>query len=147
MLRELVVLAYVDKFRAAEVLAVLRRTRMGSNISLDDAVCIVRNTDWTVTLQQSVDLSQQHLRSTAFWRELVASVVPAPRLFDCRTNAERFGLTPGFKRQLGAELPPGSSAVLLLISSCVLDHYAAELYRFGGRLLHAPLSVGTYGEA
>jgi uncharacterized membrane protein len=138
--RKLVVLAYADEYRAAEVLATLHRLQFGSDIPLGDAVAIVRSMDWTVTLQQSVDLSEPHVRSTCFWRQFVASLVPAPGTFDCRMSAEKFGLTEDFRRELNSELPPGSSAIFLLVPSCSLDRHISELHRFGGRLLHAPVS-------
>jgi len=140
LVRQLVVLAYADEYRAAEVLATLQRLHLGSDVPVGNAVSLVRALDWTVTLHQSVDLSDQYVPSTAFWRQFVASLVPAPGTFDCRASAEKFGLTENFKRELNGELPPGSSAVFLLVPACSLDRRIEELHRFGGRLLHAPVT-------
>jgi uncharacterized membrane protein len=138
--KQLVVLAYADEYRAAEVLATLQRLHLGSDLPVANAVSLARAMDWTVTLHQSVDLREPHLRSTAFWRQFVASLVPAPGTYDCRTTAANFGLNEDFKRALNSELPPGSSAVLLLVPPCVLGEHISELHRFGGKLLHAPVS-------
>jgi len=135
-----VVLPYADEFRAAEVLATLHRLHVGSDLSVADAVCCVRATDWTVSLQQSVDLSARQTSSTGFWPEFVASLVPTPGAFARSPVAETFGLTEHFKRALGAELPPGSSAVLLLVPPSSLERHIAELHRFGGKLLHTAVS-------
>ncbi|MBV9582342.1 MAG: hypothetical protein JO057_27470, partial [Chloroflexi bacterium] len=54
---DLVVLAYADEHRAAEVLAALRRLRSGAFADVDDALYVVRRTDWTVLLSREVDLS------------------------------------------------------------------------------------------
>jgi uncharacterized membrane protein len=139
LVKELVVLAYADEYRAAEVLATLQRLHAGSDLPVSDAVSVTRAMDWTVTLHQSVDLSQQWVRSTEFWRAFVASLVPTPGTFDCRTSAANFGLCEDFKRALNSELPPGSSAVLLFMPFFSLDQHIDELHRFGGALLHAPV--------
>jgi uncharacterized membrane protein len=146
LVRQLVVLAYADEYRAAEVLATLQRLHVGSDLPLSDAVSLVRATDWTVTLHQSIDLSELHVCSTGFWRQFVASLVPAPGTFDCRASATKFGLSENFRRELSSELPPGSSAVFLLVPSCALDRHIAELHRFGGRLLHTPVSGLEHGD-
>ena len=135
------VLAYADEYRGAEVLATLRRLHQGADLALADAACFVRATDWTVTLHHSVDLSEQPWRSAGFWRDVVVSLVPAPGTFDCRVSVGKLGLTEDFKRELAAELPPGSSAVLLLVPPLLVERYVAELYRFGGKLLHTPISL------
>jgi uncharacterized membrane protein len=144
--KQLVVLAYADEYRAAEVLATLQRLRVGSDLPVSDVVSVTRALDWTVTLHQSVDLSQQRVRSTEFWREFVASLVPTPGTFDCRASAANFGLCQDFTRALNAELPPGSSAVLMLVPYFSLDQHIDELHRFGGALLHAPVARLNHNE-
>jgi uncharacterized membrane protein len=139
LVKQLVVLAYADEYRATEVLATLQRLHLGSDLPVVDAVSVARALDWTVILHQSVDLSEPHLRSTAFWRQFVASLVPAPGTHDCPTTAANFGLSEDFKRALNSELPPGSSAVFLLVPPCSLGEHISELHRFGGKLLHAPV--------
>jgi uncharacterized membrane protein len=143
--RQLVVIAYTDEYRAAEVLATLQRLHLGSELPLTDAVCLVRATDWTVKLHQSIDLAARDERATGVWRRLAANLVTAPGIFDCRARAGDFGLTDSFKRELGAELPPGSSAVLLLVPPPLLNRYVADLHRFGGKLLHTPIAMCALG--
>src|SRR6478672_562473 len=78
VVKQLVVLSYVDEHRAAEVLALLQRLHTGSNVQLDNAVGVVRGTDWNVKLHHGTDLSEPDDSSARFWQGLVASLVLTP---------------------------------------------------------------------
>jgi len=139
--KQLVVLTYVDEHRAAEVLALLHRLHTGSSVKLDNAVGVVRATDWNVTLHHGTDLSEPNDPSAHFWRGLVASLVLAPGTGDCRRRGEDYGIAPSFERDLRAAFPPGSSAVFMVLAETTLAELRAQLYRLGGTLLHTPIAV------
>jgi uncharacterized membrane protein len=138
--KQLVVLAYVDEHRAAEVLALLQRLHTGSAVQVDDAVAIVRATDWNVKLHHDMDLSDPEEPSAHFWRGLVASLVLAPGTGDCRRSGQDYGITPAFERELHAALPPGSSAVLMVMTGSTLERLSAELHQLGGTVLNTPIT-------
>ena len=77
-LSHLVVLAYADEYRAAEVLATLQRLHTGAVLDAQDAMSVMRATDWSVTLHYGAELGSDAERSGQFWRTLIASLLLAP---------------------------------------------------------------------
>lgn len=144
MVKQLVALAYVDEHRAVEVLALLQRLHTGSALPVDDAVGVVRRTDWNVKLHHGMDLAEPEDTAIPFWRGLIASLVLAPGTADCRGTGQEYGLTPGFVHELRLAMPPGSSAVFMLVTEGTLAALLDELYRLGGRLLNSPIASHTF---
>jgi uncharacterized membrane protein len=144
VVNQLVVLAFVDEHRAAEVLAMLRRWDAGCAFQDENAACVVRATDWNVTLTHATHLARRDDAPRQFWRGLVASLVLAPGTADCRVNGQDYGLAPEFEADLRAALPPGSSAIFLLVSALTLAQVLPDLHRCGGTLLQTPIDVGTW---
>jgi uncharacterized membrane protein len=138
---DLVVLAYADEHRAAEVLATLQRLRNGSIFEVLEAVCVVRRTDWTVILQQAVDLAVADDTSSRFWRGLISSLILTPGATPLRINVGEYGIEPGFERRLRGALPPGSSAVFLIVPAGGLRRLAPYLRDFGGTLAATPIEL------
>jgi uncharacterized membrane protein len=136
---DLVALAYADEYRAAEVVAGLRRLRTGAFAEVVDIVAVVRRTDWTVLLCREVDLSLADDCCLRFWRGLVSSLILAPGLANVRSKLVDYGVDPAFERRLTAALPPGSSAVLVIVPPNALRKFAAALDSFGGTLCKTPI--------
>jgi len=141
LVKQLVVLTYVDEHRAAEVLAMLQRLHTGHVFQDDNAVCVGRATDWNVKLTHGMDLSRLDDQPRQFWRALIASLVLAPGTADCRGSVQDYGIAPEFERDLHANLPPGSSAVFIIAPPPLLSEIEPDLYRCGGTLLHTMISV------
>ena len=141
LVNQLVVLAFVDEHRAAEVLAMLRRLDAGCALEEEHAVCVVRATDWNVTLTHATHLGRRDERPRQFWRGLVASLILAPGTADCRGSPRDYGIGPEFEGELRAALPPGSSAVFLLVPPLTVRHILPDLHRCGGTLLHTAIDV------
>ena len=141
--KQLVVLAYVDEYRAVEVLGLLQRLHTGSIVPLEDAVGVIRGTDWNVRLHHGMNLAQPEDACLRFWRGLVASLVLAPGTADCRRTGRDYGILPTFERDLRANLPPGSSAVFMIVADATLEQLMVDLYRLGGTLLHSPLAMSA----
>jgi uncharacterized membrane protein len=141
LVKQLVVLAYVDEHRAAEVLAMLQRLHTNYVFQDDNAVCVVRATDWNVKLTHGTDLGRVDDEPRQFWRALVASLVLAPGTADCRRSGQDYGIGPEFERELHANLPPGSSAVFIIVPPPMLSEIVPDLYRCGGTLLQTSISV------
>jgi uncharacterized membrane protein len=144
VVKHLVVLAFVDEHRAAEVLAMLRRLNAGCAFQDENAACVVRATDWNVTLTHATHLARRDDTPRQFWRGLVASLVLAPGTADCRVSGQDYGIAPEFEAELRAALPPGSSAIFLVVSALTLTHVLPELHRCGGTLLQTPIDVGRW---
>ncbi|MBV9328555.1 MAG: DUF1269 domain-containing protein [Chloroflexi bacterium] len=141
MVKQLVALAYVDEHRAVEVLALLQRLHTDSAVPVQDAVGVVRGTDWNVKLHHYMDLAQPEDAAVPFWRGLIASLVLAPGTADCRKTGQDYGLLPEFEHELRMAMPPGSSAVFMLVTESTLAALLDELYRMGGTLLNSPIAL------
>lgn len=139
VVNQLVALAYVDEHRAVEVLALLQRLHAGSALPVDDAVGVIRGTDWNVRLHHGMDLAKSEDTAIPFWRGLIASLVLAPGTADCRKSVQDYGLTPQFEHELRMAMPPGSSAVFMLTTESTLAASLQELHRLGGTLLNSPI--------
>ena len=137
---DLVVLAYADEHRAGEVMATLHRLRpttaAGEAI---DAVCIVRRTDWTVTLNHEEELATPNEASMDYWRSLISTLILTPGTASLRSKVAEFGITADFERRVLAALPPGSSAVLMIVAPQTLDRLEPALQCFGGTMLITPI--------
>ncbi len=136
---DLVALAYADEYRAAEVLASLRRLRTGAFAEVVDVVSVIRRPDWTVLLSRDVDLAVTDDCCLQFWRGLVASLILAPGVATLRGNVVDYGVDPAFERRLSAELPPGSSAVLAIVPAGARRRITLALDSFGGTLCQSPI--------
>jgi uncharacterized membrane protein len=143
----LVVLAYADEFRGAEVLATLERLRTTSRPDFEDAACVVRRADWTVLVYRRVKLADEDECCTRFWRGLVASLILTPGAASGRETTLAYGIEPDFERRLTAALPPGGSAVLMIVTQPQRSmDFDAELECFGGTLLVTPIASGCGGQ-
>jgi len=135
----LVVLAYADEHRAAEVLATLQRLRTGALIAVQDVASVVRATDWAITLHYAADLRTDDVQTHQFWRTLITSLLLAPGGTSTTVRPDAFGLEPEFARDVEAALPLGSSAVFLLVPRSAMARVLPELECFGGLLLQTTI--------
>jgi uncharacterized membrane protein len=138
----LLVLAYADEQRAAEVLALLQRLPVGSTVDTKNVVGIVRRTDWTVILQHTASLDAQDDCPCRFWRPFIASLILAPGASTQRAHWQDFGVEANFEHRLEAVLPPGSSAVFMIVPRRTLGRLAEEVRRLRGTLLTSQIRSG-----
>ena len=136
---QLVALAYADEHRATEVLATLQRLRTGALIDAHDVVSVVRATYWGITLHYAADLRTDDAHTHQFWRTLITSLVLAPGGASTTIRPHAFGLEPEFVRGVEAALPPGSSAVFLIVPRAAMTRVLPELERFGGLLVQTTI--------
>jgi uncharacterized membrane protein len=143
---DLVALAYADEHRAAEVLGTLRRLHAGVFANVHDALYIVRRTDWTVRLGREHDLGAVEDGCMQFWRRFISGLILTPGVARLHGNNVEHPLEQGFKRQLAAALPPGSSALFLVVPPDRTESVATELLCFGGLVLSSTFNGYPDGE-
>lgn len=144
---EMIVVAYPDKFRAAEVLATLRRLQTEYLIDLEDAVTVTKEDNGKVKLHQSVDLTTAGALEGGFWGALIGMLFLSPLLGGAigasagalAGNASDYGINDDFIRELGSQLAPGSSALFVLVRKFTTDKVVPEISKFGGRVLRTSL--------
>ena len=148
---ELIVVAYPDEFRAAEVLADLRRAQSSYLIDLEDAVVLTKNQEGKVKLHQSTDLTERGAVGGLIFGTIVGFLFLVPLLgavvgagVGALTGAlSDYGIDDDFARSLSTQLTPGSSAIAILLRNASPDKLIPELSKFGGTVLQTSLSDET----
>jgi len=145
---DLIVVAYPDEFRAAEVLADLRRAQSQYLIDLEDAVTLTKGENGKVRLHQSHDLAAAGAAGGALFGTLVGFLFLVPLLgavvgagVGAITGAlSDYGIDDDFARSLSQQLTPGSSAIAILLRSATPDKLIPELAKYGGTVLQTSLT-------
>jgi uncharacterized membrane protein len=132
---------YADERRAAEVIGLLGRSPEDARVDARHMAGLVRRTDWHVQLQVAEDLVETTDCACQFWKALLAAVVLTPGASSGRPSPAAFGLELSFEDRLGAVLPPGSSAVFMIVSACGRDRLLRLLTGLQGTLLTSPIET------
>ncbi len=144
----LIAIVYPDEFRAAEVMATLRRLQREYLLELADACYVTKDLSGKVQLHQAIDLTASGAVSGAFWGSLVGLLFFAPLLgaaVGAATGAlagsvTDYGIEDDFMRELGAQMQPGTSAIFALVIRYTEDKVIPVIGRFGGSVLRTNLS-------
>jgi len=144
----LVAIVYPDEFRAAEVMATLKRLQSEYLLDLEDACYVTRDKDGKVKLHQAVNLTTAGALSGAVWGSLIGLIFLNPLLGLAAGAAagaisgklSDYGIDDDFIRQLSDKMPPGSSAIFMLVRRATIDKVEPEIAKFGGELLYTNLS-------
>lgn len=153
---DLVVLDFDGIHSADEVLNKLRSLQKQHLIDLEDACVVERGMDGTVHLKQAVDLTTLGAAhggmSGALWGTLVGLLFLNPLagmaiggLVGAGAGAlsgsfADYGINDDFVRQLGQTIPPGSSALFILVRSVTFDKIMPEIEPYKPRVLRTSLS-------
>jgi len=144
---ELVVVAYDDEYRAAEVFAALKRLESEYLVDLDDAVYVTKSRDGKVRLHGSDNLTAAGAVGGAFWGLLTGALFLVPiaglavgaGLGALGGHVADAGLEDTFIRELSGRLGPGSSALFMLVRASRPERVVPELAQFGGEILQTSL--------
>lgn len=147
----LVVITYPDEHRAAEVLATLQRMSAEYLIDLDDAVYVTKGQDGKLKLHQTTSLAGAGAAWGGLWGMLIGLLffVPIAGLaLGAAAGAiagklSDYGIDDKFAKQLSASMPPGSSAIFVLVRRSTPDKVVPEIARFGGTVLRTSLPRET----
>jgi len=132
---DLIVLAFNTEQGAAQMENNLKRMQQMSLLSLDDAATVVRQMDGKAKVQQSNSLVGAGALGGAFWGMLIGLLFFAPWLglavgAISGAMAGKFsdiGVDDNFIRSVSAAIPPGSSALFLLVREATPDRVMEEL--------------------
>lgn len=146
---DLIVIAYPDMFRAAEVLNDMRKMQREHLIDLEDACVVTRDAKGKIKLHQAVELTAAGIISGGFWGALIGLLFFNPLLgMAVGMGAGGLGgmltdyrIDDGFIKELGAKLEPGTSALFILVRQMTTDKVIAELATFGGMVLQTSFSA------
>ena len=144
---ELIVVAYPDEFRAAEVLAAVRRMQTEYLIDLEDAIVVTKDANGKVRLHQSHDLVTTGAVGGAVWGALVGlffllpavGAVVGAGIGALAGSLSDYGINDDFARQVSEQMYPGSSAIFILERHMTADKVIPVLSPFGGTVLRTSL--------
>jgi len=144
---DLVVIAYPEENRAAEVMSTIHRLSSEHLLDLEDACFVTKSLDGKVRLHQSNDLTAAGALSGGMWGMLVGLIFLAP-IFGLALGAATgalagkasdYGIDDAFIKRLAQEMKPGSSAIFTLTRKVTPDKVLPELAKFGGTVLRTSL--------
>jgi uncharacterized membrane protein len=169
-LSELVVVAFRDQYRAAEVLNELRRRDWDWVRDLADAVAVTLDGNGGVRIQLNVDLLPGGTaRRIGLWRSLLSTTLfrPTPRAlaasksqtpdsaagnggpppqsawvpYDPAWWKEDFRLSEAFLRDVGAVVKPETSAIFVLLHCEQIFPVLRQLHNYGNMIIHTTLTA------
>lgn len=147
---ELIVIAFDDEATGFELRAELVRMQRDYLIEMEDAVVVTRPSEDDITLHQAVNLTAAGALGGGFWGTLVGLVFLNP-LIGAAVGAASgalagrltdVGINDDFMRDTARALPPGGSAVFVLLRKMTADKMLNRLQAFHhrGRVLQTSLS-------
>ena len=146
---DLLVIAFDDEATAFETRAELVRMQQEYLLQLEDAVVVTRP-EGQITLHQAVNLTAAGAVGGTMWGVLIGLIFLNPLVgaavgAGAGALAGRFtdvGINDDFIRDVSNAVPPGGSAVFLLIRKMTTDKVVARLQQFSrsGRILRTSLS-------
>ena len=166
---ELVVVAFRDQYRAAEVLNELRRREWDWVSDLADAAAVALDGNGGARIQLNVDLFPGGTpRWIGLWRSLLSTTlfVPAPEALAASTSQtpgsaagnggapksacvprdpawwkEDFRISEAFLRDVGAVVKPETSAIFMLLHSEQIFPVLRQLHNYGNMIIHTTLTA------
>jgi uncharacterized membrane protein len=137
----LVAVVFHDESTAFEMRAALAKMQNQYLLELDDAVVVTRDLRGKIKLHQAVSLTAAGAATGAFWGMLVGLLFFNP-LLGLAVGAgagalsgkfANLGIDNKMAKQLGDELTPGSSALIVLLRKVTADKVLDGLKQFAGR--------------
>jgi uncharacterized membrane protein len=144
----LIAVAYDDVDTAKNVLRSLGELSTEHAITLDDAVIVEHRDDGKVKLHQTTRPGATGAAGGAVWGGLIGLLFLAPFVGMAVGAAAGgaagamtdLGVDDKFMKNLGAELQPGSAALVLLVRESTPDKVLPRVSQYGGRVVHTSLS-------
>lgn len=147
----LVVVAYPDEYRAAEVMAALRRLNKQYLIDLEDACYVTKDARGKIKLHQNTSLTGAGAAWGGLWGMLIGLLFFVPFLGFAigagmgaiTGKLSDYGIDDKFAKQLTSTLQPNSSALFVLVQRSTPDKVVPELAKYGGTILQTSLPKET----
>ena len=144
----LVVIEYDDPYKAEEIRLKLIRMQKDYLLDLEDAVVVVKDPTGKVKLHQAINLTAHGAMSGGFWGALIGLIFLNPLLgvaMGMTAGAVSgaltdVGINDNFMKDLAKGLPPGSSALFVLVRKATPDRVLEELKGTGGKVLKTSLT-------
>lgn len=146
---DLLVIAFDDETTGFELRSELVKMQTEYLIELEDAVVVTRPAADDIQLHQAVNLTAAGAVGGGFWGTLVGLLFLNP-LIGAAVGAASgavagklsdIGINDDFMRDLGQSIPPGGSAVFILVRKMTADKVLARLegFHLRGRVIQTSL--------
>ena len=147
----LIVVAYPDEYRAAEVLASLRRLKKEYLIDLDDACYVTKDASGKIKLHQNTSLAGAGAAWGGMWGLLIGLLFFVPflglalgaGLGVLSGKLSDYGIDDNFAKQIATTMQPNTSAIFMLVRRSTPDKVVPELAQYGGSILQTSLPKET----
>src|SRR5215475_9061392 len=137
----LIAVVFHDESSAFEMRAALAKMQSQYLLDLEDAVVVTRDLKGKVKLDQAVSLTAAGATTGAFWGMLIGLLFFNPLLGPAvgagagaiSGKLTDIGVDANMAKQLGEELTPGASALIVLLRKVTSDKVLDGLKQFAGR--------------
>jgi len=137
----LIAIVFHDQSTAFEMRAALAKMQQQYLLDMEDAVVVTRDLQGKVKLHQAVSLTATGAATGAFWGMLVGLLFLSPILGAAlgagagalSGKLTDVGVDDKTAKQLGEELTPESSALIVLLRKVTADKVLDGLKQFAGR--------------
>jgi uncharacterized membrane protein len=145
----LVAIAYPDAGTAEQVRAELVQLTKEHLLQLEDAVVVEHRPDGKIKLHQAMSPAGAGALGGAAWGGLIGLLFLAP-LFGMAIGAASgavagkvadVGVNDDFMKTLGAKLPPGAAALIMLGKADAPDRVLERIRGFGGEVVQTSLDT------
>lgn len=143
----LIAVAYPDAQTAEQVRAELMQATKEHLLTLEDAVVVEHRPDGKIKLHQAVSVGAAGAATGAVWGGLIGLLFLAP-LFGMAIGAATggvagkmtdVGVSDDFVKQLGAKIPPGGAALIVLGRTGARDKVIERVSPYGGEIIQTSL--------
>jgi uncharacterized membrane protein len=145
----LVAIAYPDADTAERVRGELVQATKEHLLQLEDAVVVVHEPDGKIKLHQAMSTTGAGAAGGALWGGLIGLIFLAP-LFGMAIGAASgalagkvsdVGVNDDFMKQLGAKLPPGAAALIMLGRAEAPERVLERVKPYGGEVIQTSLDT------
>ena len=143
----LVAIAYDNLDQAQRVMGSLGDLVKEHSLTLEDAVIVEHKANGKLKLHQP-SLAGLGAASGALWGGVIGLLFLVP-VFGMAVGAAAgaaggaasdYGVDDNFVKELGAQLPAGGAAVIVLVQEATRDKVVPEISKYGGRVIQSSLS-------
>jgi uncharacterized membrane protein len=144
----LIAIAYPDVATAERVRAELIQATKEHLLTLEDAVVVEHQPDGKIKLHQAMNMTGAGAAGGAMWGGLIGLLFLAP-LFGMAIGAASgalagkmtdTGVDDNLVKQLGAKMPPGGAALIMLGHASARDKVLERVQSFGGEVVQTSLN-------
>lgn len=144
----LVVIAYPDINRAAQVMDEVKRMHDERLVDLEDGAYVTKDAQSRIQLHQNLNLTAAGAARGALWGTLIGMLFLVPvagaaigagagALAGKLSDA---GINDAFMKELSQKMQPNSSAIFALVRRVTADKVIPEIAKYGGTVMQTSLS-------